>query len=96
MRSLSLDQLRAFVAVVESGGFTTAARQLNLSQPAAAEGFDAVSAGTVEMNYANSYFWTGKSFAAQYFCAVPFGLNFQGFNGWYYDGGRFPAVARGL
>ena len=53
----------------------------------AAEGFDAVSSGTVEMNYANSYFWTGKSFAAQYFTAVPFGLNFQGFNGWYYDGG---------
>ncbi|AXK79357.1 ABC transporter substrate-binding protein [Pseudolabrys taiwanensis] len=53
----------------------------------AAEGFDAVSSGTVEMNYANSYFWTGKSFAAQYFTAVPFGLNYQGFNGWYYDGG---------
>jgi TRAP-type mannitol/chloroaromatic compound transport system substrate-binding protein len=53
----------------------------------AAEGFDAVSAGNVEMNYANAYFWTGKSFAAQYFTAVPFGLNFQGFNGWYYDGG---------
>ena len=53
----------------------------------AGEGFDAVSAGTVEMNYANAYFWTGKSFAAQYFTAVPFGLNFQGFNGWYYDGG---------
>lgn len=53
----------------------------------AAEGFDAVSSGVVEMNYANSYFWTGKSFAAQYFTAVPFGLNFQGFNGWYYDGG---------
>jgi TRAP-type mannitol/chloroaromatic compound transport system substrate-binding protein len=39
------------------------------------------------MNYANSYFWTGKSFAAQYFTAVPFGLNFVGFNGWLYDGG---------
>lgn len=53
----------------------------------AAEGFDAVSAGTVEMNYANSYFWTGKIFAGQYFTAVPFGLNFQGINGWMYDGG---------
>ena len=53
----------------------------------AAEGFDAVSAGTVEMNYANAYFWTGKIFAGQYFTAVPFGLNFQGFNGWIYDGG---------
>ena len=39
------------------------------------------------MNHANSYFWTGKSFAAQYFTAVPFGLNFQGINGWLYDGG---------
>ena len=53
----------------------------------ALEGFDAVRAGTVEMNHANSYFWTGKTFAAQYFTAVPFGLNFQGFNGWLYDGG---------
>src|SRR5712691_11718646 len=53
----------------------------------AAEGFDAVSSGTVEMNYANAYFWTGKVFAGQYFTAVPFGLNFQGFNGWMYDGG---------
>ena len=51
------------------------------------EGFDAVRAGTVEMNHANAYFWTGKSAAAQYFTAVPFGLNFQGMNGWLYDGG---------
>jgi len=53
----------------------------------ALEGFDAVSAGVVEMNHANAYFWTGKSFAAQYFTAVPFGLNFQGMNGWLYEGG---------
>ncbi len=53
----------------------------------ALEGFDAVRAGTVEMNHANSYFWTGKTFAAQYFCAVPFGLDFQGVNGWLYHGG---------
>jgi TRAP-type mannitol/chloroaromatic compound transport system substrate-binding protein len=51
------------------------------------EGFDAVRAGTVEMNHANSYFWTGKTAAAQYFTAVPFGMNFQGMNGWLYDGG---------
>ncbi|HEX9687010.1 MAG TPA: TRAP transporter substrate-binding protein [Burkholderiales bacterium] len=56
----------------------------------ALEGFDAVRAGTVEMNHANSYFWTGKTFAAQYFTAVPFGLNFQGINGWLYDGGGIP------
>lgn len=53
----------------------------------ALEGFDAVSKGTVEMNCANAYFWAGKTFAAQYFTAVPFGLNFQGINAWLYHGG---------
>ncbi|MBX6369545.1 MAG: TRAP transporter substrate-binding protein [Rhodospirillales bacterium] len=53
----------------------------------ALEGFDAVRTGAVEMNHANAYFWAGKTFAAQYFTAVPFGLNFQGMNAWLYDGG---------
>ena len=53
----------------------------------ALEGFDAVSKGTVEMNCANAYFWAGKTFAAQYFTAVPFGFNFQGMNAWLYHGG---------
>ena len=34
MRSLNLDQLRAFLEVVECGSFSAAARRLNLSQPA--------------------------------------------------------------
>src|SRR5664279_5523360 len=34
MRSISLDQLRAFVEVVTRGSFTAAAQTLNLSQPA--------------------------------------------------------------
>ena len=53
----------------------------------ALEGFDAVSKGTVEMNCANSYFWSGKTFAAQYFTAVPFGMNALGMNAWLYHGG---------
>ncbi|WP_207480018.1 TRAP transporter substrate-binding protein [Arenibaculum pallidiluteum] len=53
----------------------------------ALEGFDAVSSGTVEMNVANSYYWAGKTFAAQYFTAVPFGLNFQGMTAWLQHGG---------
>ena len=52
----------------------------------ALEGFDAVSKGTVEMNCANSYFWSGKTFAAQYFCAVPFGMNALGMSAWFYHG----------
>jgi DNA-binding transcriptional LysR family regulator len=34
MRSVNLDQLRAFVEVVKCGSFTAAARELNLTQPA--------------------------------------------------------------
>ena len=34
MRSINLDQLRAFVEVVAHGNFTAAAKELNLSQPA--------------------------------------------------------------
>jgi DNA-binding transcriptional LysR family regulator len=34
MRSLNLDQLRAFVEVMERGSFTAAAKELNLTQPA--------------------------------------------------------------
>lgn len=50
------------------------------------EGFDAVSAGTVEANVANSYFWSGKTFAAQYFTTVPFGMSFLGHMAWLYHG----------
>jgi TRAP-type mannitol/chloroaromatic compound transport system substrate-binding protein len=53
----------------------------------ALEGFDAVVAGTVETNAANSYFWSGKTFAAQYFTTVPFGMSFQGHMAWLYHGG---------
>ena len=34
MRSLNLDQLRAFIEVIERGSVTAAAKQLNLTQPA--------------------------------------------------------------
>ena len=34
MRSLNLDQLKAFIEVVEHGSFTAAAKRLNLTQPA--------------------------------------------------------------
>lgn len=53
----------------------------------ALEGFDAVSNGTVEMNAANSYFWAGKIPAAQYFTAVPFGMDTLGIMSWLYQGG---------
>ncbi|MFG1496231.1 TRAP transporter substrate-binding protein DctP [Saccharospirillum sp. HFRX-1] len=53
----------------------------------ALEGFDAVSAGLVEMNAANAYYWAGKIPAAQFFTTVPFGMNSQGMHAWIYHGG---------
>jgi TRAP-type mannitol/chloroaromatic compound transport system substrate-binding protein len=49
--------------------------------------FDAVSAGTVECGSGAAYYWAGKVPAAQWFAAVPFGLNPQGINAWFYSGG---------
>ena len=49
--------------------------------------FDAVSRGTAEMGHGAAYYWKGKSEAAQFFAAVPFGLTAQEMNGWLYHGG---------
>jgi len=51
------------------------------------EVFDAVSRGTAQMGHGASYYWKGKSEAAQFFAAVPFGLNAQEMNAWLYHGG---------
>jgi len=53
----------------------------------ALEIFDAVSRGTAEMGHGASYYWKGKTEAAQFFAAVPFGLTAQEMNGWLYSGG---------
>lgn len=49
--------------------------------------FDAVSQGTVQCGSGASYYWAGKVPAAQWFSSVPFGLNAQGINAWFYGGG---------
>lgn len=51
------------------------------------EVFDAVSRGTAEMGHSAAYYWKGKSEAAPFFCAVPFGMNAQEQNGWLAHGG---------
>ncbi|WP_282040520.1 TRAP transporter substrate-binding protein [Halomonas alimentaria] len=53
----------------------------------ALEVFDAVAAGTAEMGHSASYYWRGKVAAAQFFTAVPFGMNTQETNAWLYHGG---------
>ena len=53
----------------------------------ALEVFDAVSGGTAELGHSAAYYWKGKSAAAPFFTAVPFGMNAQEMNAWLYEGG---------
>lgn len=49
--------------------------------------FDLVSSGSVEMGHSGAYFWRGKIPAAQFFTAIPFGMNVQEMNSWLHYGG---------
>ncbi|WP_346838225.1 TRAP transporter substrate-binding protein [Microbulbifer sp. SAOS-129_SWC] len=49
--------------------------------------FGAVSDGAAQMGHGAAYYWKGKIPAAQFFTAVPFGLNAQEMNGWLHYGG---------
>lgn len=51
------------------------------------EVFDAVSSGTAQMGHGAAYYWKGKAPEAQFFGAVPFGMNANEMNGWLYHGG---------
>ncbi len=51
------------------------------------ECFEAVSLGTAAIASGASYYWAGKLPAAQFFAALPFGLNAQGMNAWLLHGG---------
>lgn len=48
--------------------------------------FDAVSKGTVQMGSGSPYFWAGKTTAFNWFGSIPFGMNAQSINAWYYAG----------
>jgi TRAP-type mannitol/chloroaromatic compound transport system substrate-binding protein len=49
--------------------------------------FDTVAGGAAEMGHGAAYYWKGKIPAAQFFTAVPFGMNAQEMNGWLHYGG---------
>jgi TRAP-type mannitol/chloroaromatic compound transport system substrate-binding protein len=51
------------------------------------EVFDTVSRGSAEMGHGAAYYWKGKTEAAQFFTAIPFGMNAMEMNGWLYYGG---------
>jgi len=55
------------------------------------ESFDAVQSGTAQIGWGAPYYWTGKSHAIQFVATMPFGLNAQEQNGWFYNAGGIEA-----
>lgn len=51
------------------------------------ETFDAVSQGVAELGHSASYYWAGKTQAAQFFTSIPFGMNTEQMNSWLFYGG---------
>ncbi len=48
--------------------------------------FDAVTKGTAECGHSAAYYWAGRVPAAQFFAAVPWGMNAQQVNAWLTNG----------
>jgi TRAP-type mannitol/chloroaromatic compound transport system substrate-binding protein len=53
----------------------------------AMETFDAVGKGTLDVGHAWPGYWKGKNEAFVLFASVPFGLDYEGYNIWYYERG---------
>ncbi|MGJ8528055.1 TRAP transporter substrate-binding protein [Maritalea sp.] len=51
------------------------------------EALDAVQSGTAQMGFGAPYYWGGKSDAISFVAALPYGLNAQEQNAWFYYGG---------
>lgn len=51
------------------------------------EAFDTVRSGAAELGSGAAYYWVGKTPAANFFAAIPFGMNAQQMNTWILSGG---------
>ena len=56
------------------------------AQVGALEVYDAVSSGAFEFGHTASYYYVGKDQSHGFFTSMPFGLNAQQTNAWFYDG----------
>lgn len=80
------NSLASLIGEMSGGRLTVKVYGANELVPAF-EVFDAVSSGTAELGHGAAYYWKGKSEAAQFFAAVPFGMTAQEMNAWLYYGG---------
>ncbi|NNC76935.1 MAG: TRAP transporter substrate-binding protein [Woeseiaceae bacterium] len=83
---IAVDNLAERIADASDGRLTIKVYAAGELVPAF-EVFDSVSRGTVECGHGAAYYHKGKVDAAQFFTAIPFGMNFNELNGWMYYGG---------
>ena len=50
------------------------------------ESFDVVQSGTSQLGFGSPYYWAGKSNPITFLSGIPFGLNAQEMNAWFYHG----------
>ncbi|MEE8515942.1 MAG: TRAP transporter substrate-binding protein [Alphaproteobacteria bacterium] len=82
------ERLANRITAMSGGRLTVKVYAANTLVPAFGS-FDAVSQGSVEMGHGASYYWQGKSKAANFFAAVPFGLTANELSAWIrYGGGQ--------
>lgn len=79
------------VSAMTNGRFTIEPYAAGELVPAL-EVLDAVESGTVACGHSASYYYVGKNPALAFGATVPFGLNAQQQNAWYYQGGGLEAM----
>lgn len=55
---------------------------------------DMTKGGQYEMGHTASYYWKGKDISTVFFCTVPFGMNVDEQNAWFYHGGGMELMAK--
>lgn len=70
-----------------SGGNFTIRVEGSEKHKAALGILDMTKGGAYEMGHSASYYWKGKDISTVFFCTVPFGMNVNEQNAWFYYGG---------
>lgn len=83
--------MAAQVSAMTNGRFTIAPAAAGEIVPGL-QVLDAVQAGTVQCGHSASYYYIGKNSALAFGTCVPFGLNAQQQNAWFYYGGGIEAM----
>lgn len=79
-------QLGKIIEEMSGGNFTI--RVEGAEKHKAALGIlDMTKGGQYEMGHSASYYWKGKDITTVFFCTVPFGMNADEQNAWFYQGG---------